>query len=246
MRNVQKLLQLIVDNKDKTTTLRAETLDTGKNVLWMYDVIDAWYGISAIDVAKALEGFGGEDVTVRLNSPGGDVFEGRAIQTLLKQYAGKVHIMIDSLAASAATTIALGGDTREMADGAFFMVHNSWTLSYGNKKELRKTADLLEQIDGAIGKDYAAVTGENRENVATWMDEETWFAADAAKDVGFIDSIYTNDTDEQTENRNAWNLAAYSNVPKALTEKPEPEPNMAALNRERLGRHLDMLERSIS
>ncbi|WP_052481027.1 head maturation protease, ClpP-related [Gilvimarinus agarilyticus] len=243
MRNMQQLLQLIIDNKDRKKNLRAEQADSG-NVLYLYDIIDPWFGVTATDMAHAMETFGGADFEMRINSPGGDVFEGRAIQTRLKQYPGNIHVMIDGLAASAATTVALGGKTRTMAAGAFFMVHNSWTLAFGNRHDVRKTGDLLEQIDDAIGADYAAATGKERDQIVQWMDDETWFSATDAKANGFIQDIYTGDDAQAAKNRNAWNLSAYKNVPKALTEQPTPEPPQP--DRAHMARYLDMLELGVS
>ena len=240
MNNMQKLLQLIIDNKDRPRQLRAEAGDSG-NRLYLYDVIDPWFGVSATDVARELDGFGGGDVDLYLNSPGGDVFEGRTIQTRLKQYAGNVTVHIDGIAASAATTVALGGTKRVIADGAFFMIHNSWTYGVGNRNELRKTADLLEQIDDAIGRDYAAASGVERDQIVQWMDDETWFGAQTALEHGFVDEIYTGDDAKAAENRNTWNLAAYKNVPKALIERPQA--TFERPDRTNFERYLDMINR---
>lgn len=241
MPNMQKLLQLIVENKDKPKQLRNE--DHGeRGSIWLYDVIDPWWGVSAESIGQALQSFGGKPVDLYLNSPGGDVFEGKAMQTRLKAYAGEVTVHIDGIAASAATTVALGADKRIIADGAFFMVHNSWTIAFGNKAEMRKTANLLEQIDNAIGKDYAAATGENADTIKSWMDEETWFSAEAAKAAGFVHEIFTGDDDEAAKNRATWNLSAYANAPKALTERPAKTPEPVC-DRAHMGRYVDMLQR---
>lgn len=237
MPNMQKLLQLIIENKDKgPKQLRAEQNDD-RGAIWLYDVIDPWWGVSAESIAKALAGFDGKPVDLYINSPGGDVFEGRAMQTRLKAYSGEITAHIDGIAASAATTVALGADNRVIAEGAFFMVHNSWTVSFGNKAEMRKTADLLEQIDNAIGADYAAATGETREVITAWMDDETWFDADAAVDKGFASSKFTGDDDKAASNRATWNLSAYSNVPKALTQPPIKQEH----DRAHMQRYVDML-----
>ncbi len=240
MSKMQKLMQLISDNKDRERGIRSETIDGGECTLWIYDVIDKWWGVSAEAVGEALESFSGADVAVRINSPGGDVFEGRAIQTLLKQYSGKVTIMIDGVAASAASTVALGGNKRVIADGAFFMIHNSMTVVWGNKEEMRETADFLEKIDGAIGKDYAVATGESREQIETWMNEETWFDAEEAKQHGFVDEIFTDDTEDEATNRSTWNLSAYGNTPKSLAEKPKLE--LRSPVRDRMSCYIDMVE----
>lgn len=241
MKNIQQLLQLILDNRERETTLRAESKGSGA-VLYMDGVIDPWWGITAHDVGKALEEMGGVDLDVYLNSPGGDVFEGRSIQTRFKRYTGNITVHIDGLAASAATTVALGADKRIIADGAFWMIHNAWTIAFGDKNDVGKTRDLLAQIDDAIAKDYGVATGEEREQIVSWMDAETWFNADAAKAAGFVHEIFTGDSAKAAENRNRWNLAAYKNVPKALTEKPEP-PIDQYPSRARLGQYVDMIER---
>jgi len=238
MKNIQKLLQLIVENRDREKQLRAEQTATG-NVVWLYDIIDSWFGVSALDVGKAIENFGGADFDLYLNSPGGDVFEGRAIQTLLRRHPGNVTVHIDGLAASAATTVALGGNKRIIADGAFFMVHNSWTLGLGDRNDLRKTADLLEQADDAIGSDYAAATGEERSVITQWMDDESWFNAARSVELGFADEIFSGDDSKAAQNRAAWNLSAYHNVPKDIAAPPEPQFS----SREKLGRYVDMIER---
>lgn len=238
---MRQLLQLIIDNHDRDSTIRAESKGD-RAAVYMDGVIDPWFGISAHAVGRTLEDIGGLDIDIYLNSPGGDVFEGRAIQTRLKRYTGNVSVHIDGLAASAATTVALGGDRRVIAEGAFWMIHNSWTLGFGDRNDLRKTADLLERIDDAIGSDYAAVTGEERSQIVSWMDSETWFSATEAKSHGFVHDIFSGDDAATASNRSAWNLAAYKNAPKALTERPKPEPD-ARQNRARLGQYIDMLER---
>ncbi|MEZ0155251.1 MAG: head maturation protease, ClpP-related [Candidatus Reddybacter sp.] len=233
---MQKLLQLIIDNKDKPKQLRSE--DHGeRGTIWLYDVIDPWFGVSAESIAVALESFGGKPIDLYLNSPGGDVFEGRAMQTRLKAYSGEVTAHIDGVAASAATTVALGADKRVIADGAFFMIHDSWTWALGNKSEMRKTGDLLDQIDNAIGADYAVITGESRDVVTGWMSDETWFDAKTAFALGFVNSIFTGDDDEAAKNRATWNLSAYGNVPKALTDKPPKQEH----DRAHMQRYVDML-----
>jgi ATP-dependent Clp protease protease subunit len=134
----------------------------GEATLYIYDVIDLVGRQRPEQVAEAIMRRSIPDTTLhlRINSPGGDVFEGRAIRTHIAQFAGKTIAHIDGLAASAATTIADGADEIEIVDGGFYMIHNGWTICYGNKHELRKTADLLEKVDGAIVADYAKRTGK--------------------------------------------------------------------------------------
>lgn len=238
MNKMRQYLQLIIDNHGKERSLRAESTESG-NVIWMYDIIDAWWGISAEQVGKTLAEFGGADVDIYLNTPGGDVFEGRAIQTNLKRYAGNVTVHMDGLVASAGTTVALGGDKRIISQGARFMIHNSWTLGFGDKNDLQKTVDLLSRIDEDIAGDYAAVTGEDRATITQWMDDETWFSAQQALDHGFAHEIFTGEDDKAAKNRMRWNLSAYSNVPEDLINHAPQQSERPC--RDKLDRYLDMI-----
>lgn len=187
--------------------------------LYIYDVIDAYWGVTAQAVAEAITAAqGAETLHVYINSPGGDVFEGRAIMAALRRFDGKTFAHIDSLCASAATSIALACDTVEMSEGAMFMIHNASGFAWGDKTELRETADLLEKIELAIINDYTTKTGKTADEIVAMMDAETWMTAQEALDGGFIDSIATG---KQGNATNVWNLAAYKNAPK--TETPTPE-----------------------
>ena len=189
--------------------------------IYMYDVIDADYGINAIEFAKALGGISPKStLNLRINSPGGDVFEARAIATAIKAHAGKVVAHIDGLAASAATTIAAAADEVVIADGSFYMIHNAWTLALGDKNDFRTTADLLDKIDGAIRADYVARTGKVETEIVALMDAETWFTAQEAVDHKFADRL----ADEpKAKNAATWNLSAYDKAPEILNAPAEPE-----------------------
>jgi len=169
----------------------------------------------------ALAGAGERNVALHVNSPGGDVFEARAMVSAIRAHQAKGHTVtayIDGLAASAATYLALSANATHIAEGGMFMVHNSWTLAWGNKAELRATANLLEKIDGTIAADYARKTGASAEQIGAWMDAETWFTADEAKAAGFVDSVMRPPGKEEAKAAR-WNLSAYANAPK-LPQKP--------------------------
>lgn len=219
-----KLLQLLHDNAhgraEGERSLRLE-LDGDIAHLYVYDVIDAWWGASAQKLVTALAEAGGRDVHLHINSPGGDVFEARAMASALVAYTGQVVSCIDGLAASAATTLALAGNEVRITEGGLFMVHNSWTLAWGNKTELRDTADLLDKVDQSIAGDYVSKTGKALQDIVTWMDDETWFSASEALAAGFVDSVVPNskraDGTQASERR--WDLSAYRHPPKL----PEPK-----------------------
>lgn len=217
-----KILQLLRDNAGRQRQPVNLVRNEAEATLYIYDVISADWGVSAMAVIDAIAQAGDAKVlNVHINSPGGDVFEGRAIMAALRRFEGRKVAHIDSLCASAATSIALACDEVVMAEGAFFMIHNAMTIAFGNKADLRETAETLEKIDGAIVNDYISKTGQDAEQVAAWMDAETWFTAAEAKEHGFVDRVLSS---EKKKAKNTWNLKAFGKVPEALKEPPDPEP----------------------
>lgn len=222
---MSKILQLIRDNAAREKRPLNAVRNASEASLYIYDVIDAYWGVSAAGVINALNQVSdAETLHVYINSPGGDVFEGRAIMAALSRFAGKKIAHIDSLCASAATSIALACNEVEMTDGAFFMIHNASGFAWGDKNAMRETADLLEKIEGSIVADYVAKTGKGEQQIIDWMDEETWFSATEALDNGFIDRITPTPAAKAKSSNQAWNLAAYAKVPQALANLTQPSP----------------------
>jgi ATP-dependent Clp protease protease subunit len=224
---LNKLMQLIKDNvrAEGPAAIRMDATDTEAHI-YVNDVIDSYWGASASALITALAGQQDKTVHMHINSPGGDVFEARAMSAVIVAHAGKVVAHIDGLCASAATYLALACSEVRMTDGGLFMVHNSWTMAYGNKSELRDTANLLDKIDGTIVASYVQKTGATNEQVVSWMDATTWFTAQEALAAKFIDAIDPN-TKQSSDTQAQWNLAAYPNAPKQ--EKKPPEPDLTAL-----------------
>lgn len=216
-----KLLNLIKNNL-KAAGKRFEVVASGERevTVYLYDVIDNWYGISSEQFVKELISIDADVIHLRINSPGGDVFDARAMATALKEHKAKVISHIDGLAASAATYIALAADEVRMSDGAFFMIHKGWTITLGNADELRGTADLLDKVDGAIANDYARKTNIETEQLLAWMSDEKWMDATEAKELGFVDEIVGGEAVQ-----NSFDLTVYDKVPAKLAAKlPAPEP----------------------
>lgn len=170
----------------------------GDNVINIFDVIgeDYWTGEgwTAKRVAGLLRYIGADqDITVNINSPGGDMFEGLAIYNLLREHAGDVTVKVLGVAASAASVIALGGDKIEIARSAFFMIHNAWAMVAGNRHELRDFADFIEPFDRAMADIYSARTGGTPEEMGAIMDAETWIGGSDAIEQGFADSLLAAD-----------------------------------------------------
>lgn len=215
----RKLFALARDNAGKGAGIRSE-VSGNTATIYVYDVIDAFWGVSAADVTKALAGITAPNIVLRINSPGGDVFEARAMMTAIAEHPATVTARIDGLAASAASVLALAADTVEIAEGGFYMIHQAWTFALGNADDLRTTAGLLDKIDGSLVADYAARTGKTADEICAWMKAETWFSAQEAVDAGFCNAVMPSTSKTRAQ---AFNLAAFSNAPKALTEHPEPD-----------------------
>jgi ATP-dependent Clp protease protease subunit len=156
--------------------------------------LDYWddTGFTAQRCADALNALGPKPVTIEINSPGGDVFEGLAIYNLLREHPAKVTVKVMGLAASAASIIAMVGDEIIMGTGSFIMVHNAWVCACGNQNDLRRVLEMLEPIDAALAQIYATRTGASLETVQHLLDNETWLNAAEAVDQGFADN-QTND-----------------------------------------------------
>jgi ATP-dependent Clp protease, protease subunit len=226
-----KFQQLYRDNAQRPAPSVVGARNEASASIYLYDVIDAYWGISAKAMIEALDAAQGVPlVNLHINSPGGDVFESRAIIAAMKRFDGKIVAHIDSLAASAATSIALAASEVVISQGAFFMIHNASGMVWGDKNAMRETADLLEKIEGAIVADYTGKTGKPDQQIIDWMNAETWFSADEAIAEGFCDRLA-----DAPKAKNTWNLAAFDKAPKALLEPEnggaqEPQPSMTQAN----------------
>lgn len=136
------------------------------------------------------------DLTVWLNSPGGDVIEGSLIYTALREYPGHVTICVDGLAASAASVIAMAADELRMAPTSYLMIHRASTLAYGNVDAMDEAQRTLQAIDEGIAEAYRLKTGMSRGKVLQMMQETTWLSASAAVRLGFADAVMYRDGEE--------------------------------------------------
>lgn len=151
---------------------------------------DTWYDDDVCPQAfrDELESAQG-NVTVQINSPGGDVFAAAQIYNMLRAYKGKVTVYIDSLAASAASVIAMAGDEVEISPVGMIMIHNPSTLAWGDHNEMERTAATLNEIKESIINAYQAKTHLSREKLSGLMEQETWMNAHTAVEMGFADRI---------------------------------------------------------
>ena len=176
------------DNEERILMLHGEISD------------ETWFGDEVTpglfrDELNACEG----DVTVWINSPGGDCFAAAQIYNMLMEYPGKVNVRIDGIAASAASVIAMAGTTVEMSPVAMMMIHNPATVSIGDEAEMKKAITMLAEVKESIINAYEMKTGLPRQKISNLMNAESWMNAKKAVELGFADSILysKNDNDEE-------------------------------------------------
>lgn len=243
----RKLLNLAQDNRGKGAGIRAELAGEDCTNIYIYDVIDGWWGVSAMDFANTLAGITTPKVCLRINSPGGDVFEARSMMAAMAEHKAEFSARIDGLCASAATALTLPCKTVNIADGGFYMIHQAWTFAMGNADDMRATAQLLDKVDATIVAGYAAKSGKSNDEVLTLMKAETWFDAQEAVDAGFCDSVIEipvspagGGTSEDAASNRAdlrmFNLAVYDRVPETLTSPPQDKQSEDAVRQRMLAR----------
>lgn len=166
--------------------------DAGESVMYLYGAIAdvTWFDDDVTPEMFWLElkNHPG-DVTVFLNSPGGDVFAASQIYTMLREHKGKVTVKIDGIAASAASIVAMAGDQTLISPTGYLMCHNPMTVAMGNKSELEHAITMLDEIKEGIINAYVRKSHLSRAKIAKLMDEETWMNAEKALQLGFVDGI---------------------------------------------------------
>lgn len=166
----------------------------------MFDVIGADFfgeGITSKMVSRTLaENSDAETILVRINSPGGDVFEGNAIFSLLKTHSATIEVEVIGMAASMASVIAQVGDTVRIAPNAMMMIHDPWTIAFGNASKFRKTAETLDKVKSTLLGIYTSKSGKTEAEVSKMMISETWMTAEEAVEHGFADEVMEYDEDD--------------------------------------------------
>jgi len=156
--------------------------------VYIFDEIGMW-GVTAQNFISDIKDLKDTPINLRINSLGGDVFDGLAIYNVIKKRTAKTTVYIEGIAASIATIIALGADEVVMSENSLFMIHNASGGAMGESKDLQKTAQVLDKITRQLAEVYESKTGLSQETIQDMMDEETWLNAQEAFDLGFIDTI---------------------------------------------------------
>jgi ATP-dependent Clp endopeptidase proteolytic subunit ClpP len=179
----------------------------------IYDEIGA-YGVTAKGFLAELGALRNDAaIDLRLNSPGGSVFDAVAIYNALKRHAGDVTVWIDGIAASAASYIAMAGDLVIMPENAFLMIHDPSGLVAGTAEDMRATAEALDKVQGSLAQGYAAKSGKPEDEIASLMAAETWLDAHEALELGFIDRIA-----EPVKLAASFDVARFRNAPAQVIE----------------------------
>ena len=161
---------------------------------------ETWYGDEVtpkLFKSELLNGAG--DITIWINSPGGDVFAAAQIYNMLKEYSGKVTVKIDGIAASAASVIAMAGGEVLMSPVSMLMIHNPITIAFGDTIEMERAIAMLGEVKESIINAYELKTGLTRARISHLMDAESWFNAKKAVELGFADRILFSSTDPAPE-----------------------------------------------
>jgi ATP-dependent protease ClpP protease subunit len=211
---------------------RAALKTDGTLELLIYEEIgyDWWTdgGITAANVKEQIDAAGTfNKIAVRINSPGGDAFEGVAIFNLLRAQGKPVDVFVDGIAASAASVVAMAGDTRTMGSGSMLMIHNAWSSCVGYAEDMRKMADTLDKISASIGTIYVDRGGITAEKSKELMDAESWLNGSEAIELGLATAIAEPEPGDDAAlalARSFKTLKLLKKVPAVLTQEPEPDP----------------------
>jgi len=171
----------------ETLSVKAAAADAPAEIL-LYAEIGFW-GVTAKDFVLALTLAGDGPITLRINSPGGDPFDGLAIYNALRARTSPVNVVVDGLAASAASFIAMVGTTVSMAEQSMLMINNACGVVIGDRNEMREMAAVMKKIDGQLAEIYAGKSGKPAADIGAMMDSETWFTSSEARDAGLCDAI---------------------------------------------------------
>ena len=221
--------------------------ESGERVLYFDGEIsdETWWGDEITPAMFKSELFSDKgDITIWLNSPGGDCIAASQIYSMLMDYPHNVTVKIDGIAASAASVIAMAGTKVLMAPTALMMVHNPLTIAIGDTDEMQKAISMLDEVKESIINAYQVKTNQSRAKFSHWMDAETWMNANKAIELGFADGVLEDSKRHQATPTYAFSRRAVTNslLDKVKTkEQPQPEPEPQGVLAESLQKRLNLI-----
>lgn len=195
--------------------------------IFVYDII-GWPFNDAGELIRMISDMKGSPILVRVNSPGGDVFDANALYNAFKAHDAKVTMRIEALAASAASYLVLAGTEVQAYRNAMMMIHEPWTIALGNQYDFREIADVLGQISGNMVDIYAAESKIGKREVREMMKSETWMTAKQMKEKGFVDTIIDGDAAKAQ-----FDLSMFANLPPEIVPNDDPRPEPTIRDAER-------------
>lgn len=218
--------------------------DAGRTLILNGEISDeTWFGdeVTPRLFREELESCQG-DISVWINSPGGDVFAAAQIYNMLMDYQGNVTVKIDGLAASAASVIAMAGTEVLMSPVAMMMIHNPMTVAIGDTREMQKAIEMLGEVKESIINAYEIKTGLTRAKISHLMDAESWFNAKKALELGFADKILF-DSDKENEQNGTLEAVMFSRtaVTNSMLSKLIPPKQERKTPIEQLEKRLSLL-----
>jgi len=184
--------------------------------VYVYDEIGYW-GVTAKEFCDALNGVATSVINLKINSPGGDVFDGMSLYNAFANHPGGVTVRIEGLAASMASIVAMGGRKVEAYQNTMFMIHNAWTVAGGDHNAMREIAEIIEKISGQMLEVYTGKTKTGKKDMKQMMDDETWMTAGEAEAKGFIDTVLNSGKGAKGQ----FDLSMFANVPEGIVEEQE-------------------------
>ena len=210
----------------KFWSFKAKDNKTGELTLYGEISSSTWWGdeVTPKQFKEDLDALGDiETLNVYINSPGGDVFAGQTIYSMLKRHKAQVNVYVDGVAASIASLIAIAGDKIIMPANAMMMIHSPWTIAMGNAQDFRKLADDMDKIRDSMIVAYESRSALTSEEIAEIMDAETWLSAEECLEYGFADEIA--EAKQIAASMDEKYFTVYRNIPDELKRPPDKEVN---------------------
>ncbi|MET3349636.1 UNVERIFIED_ORG: ATP-dependent protease ClpP protease subunit [Arthrobacter sp. UYEF1] len=244
-------INMLKPSMDRGPWFRMETDEAGTSAeVYIYDVIDSFWGVNAADFVRELQALDVDTINLRVNSPGGSVYDGVAIMNALRRHPANIIATVDGLAASAASFIIQAADEVVMGKNTELMIHDASAICWGNAKDMADTAQILDRISGTIAGIYAERAGGTADEWREAMLAETWYTAEEAVTAGLADRVDTGDeADPDATNRFDLSIFAHAgrrNAPApAVNTSHERRPGLSLSNGSPLAAAAHMVAKTI-